>query len=119
MRVASRVTYMGKNLLSDEDGSAGRDGADAAGMETARTRFMQYGYNVTQLLAQLLHNEDHVAPFVAANGFDALLDLARWAVTPGGRPLVAHVSCLSNSVASATHSTTSTTLSVLVKKVIR
>ena len=70
-------------------------------------------------MEQVLHNEDHIAPFVTAKGFNALLDLAKWAVTPSERLLVAHVGCLSSSVASATHSTASTTLLVLVDKVIR
>ena len=72
------------NLISEEGGDASdaenkKEGMD---LETARTHLMQYGYNVTQLLVQILHNEDHIAPFVAVNGFDALLDMARWTVTP-------------------------------------
>eukprot|EP00571_Detonula_confervacea_P003423 CAMPEP_0172329052 /NCGR_PEP_ID=MMETSP1058-20130122/60671_1 /TAXON_ID=83371 /ORGANISM="Detonula confervacea, Strain CCMP 353" /LENGTH=4507 /DNA_ID=CAMNT_0013046199 /DNA_START=90 /DNA_END=13614 /DNA_ORIENTATION=- len=129
VQVMNSVVDIGKNLISDEDGAAAafstenKNDATAANgrmkdLETARTYLMQYAYNITQILEQILHSEDHVAPFVAAGGFDSLLDMARWAVTPGGKQLVVHVTCLSStSVASATHSTTSNTLSVLVKTV--
>ena len=75
--VAGHVVYAGKNLLSDEEGAAGGDWSDAAVLETARTRFMQYEYKITQRLEQLLHNKDHIALFMATKGFDTLLDLAK------------------------------------------
>ena len=39
--VAHRVAYVGKNLPSNNKGAAGADRANAAVLETARTRFMQ------------------------------------------------------------------------------
>ena len=118
IRVANRVATLGKHLLSDEDDILLGE-RSTEDLERARTHLMQFGYNITQLLEQILHNEDHVAPFVAADGFDALLELARWAAAPGGRAMVAHATCLSGSAASATHSTTSGTLSVLAKQIVR
>ena len=112
--VIRKIVKIGQRLITDEDCAVVEPTQDTA---TDRTHLMQYGFNIIQLLEQILQNDDHLTPFVAAGGFDALLDLARWAVTPGGRSLVAQLSCLS--IASGTHSTTSNTLAVLVKSVCR
>jgi len=121
--VIRKIVLIGQKLITDEDCAVvelAQDNATdrgSADLESSRTHLMQYGFNIIQLLEQILHSDDHLTPFVAAGGFDALLDLARWAVTPGGRSLVAQLSCLS--IASATHSTTSNTLAILVKSVCR
>ena len=140
VKVMQRVIYLGKNLISDEEFAVLRGEASVTGMdedgappslnlETRRTHLLQYSFNISQLVEQILHNEDHTAPFVTAGGFDALLDLARWTVTPGGagRGLVAHVSCLTapptaRSVGTVSgrlgYSSASGTLSVLAKMVV-
>lgn len=117
--VIRKIVLIGQKLITDEDCAVVEFAQDTAtaDLESSRTHLMQYGFNIIQLLEQILHSDDHLTPFVAAGGFDALLDLARWAVTPGGRSLVAQLSCLS--IASATHSTTSNTLAILVKSVCR
>ena len=111
-----RVVIIGKTLISDEESDAVAD----RNIDNARTQAMQYGYNVVQLLEQILHSEDHVASFVVAGGFDSLLDFACSVVTPAGRLLVAHLTCLSStSLTSGMYSTTSSTLSVLMKTICR
>lgn len=115
VQVMKRVAFIGKNLTNQEE-STEAIGTD--NLETARTQLMQYGCNVTQLLEQLLHNEDYVSPFLNAGGFDVLLELARWSVIPSGRQLVAHASCLSSpSIACLMHSRTATSLSMVVKNI--
>lgn len=84
-----------------------------------RTCLMQFGFNIVQLLEQILHSDDHITSFVDVGGFDALLDLARDVVTPSGRSIVAHVTCLSGpSITTISHNT-SNTIAVLVKSVFR
>jgi hypothetical protein len=84
-----------------------------------RTCLMQFGFNIVQLLEQILHSDDHITSFVDVGGFDALLDLAQYVVTPSGRSIVAHVTCLScPSITSISHNT-SNTIAVLVKSVFR
>ena len=128
VQVMKRVAFIGKNLSKQEEERDSLDPTIASlenentesgaeiNMETARTHLMQYGYNISQVLEQMLHNEDNIPHFAEAGGFDALLELARWSITPGGRQIVAHVSCLSSpSIANVTHSSTSSTLSSAVK----
>lgn len=125
VQAMNRIVHVGRELMNEEDRAIAfasftstKPPPDPAELEMSRTYLMQYGYNIAQLLEQILHSDDHVGPFVTAGGFDALLDLVQYAVTPGGRTLVAHVACLSSpSVASATHSCTSNSLSVLVRNV--
>ena len=117
--VMKRVVYLGKKLIEDEDAAtttAGGEGSED--LETARTRLMQYTSNIAQLLEQILHTDDHIGSFITEGGFDALLNMATYAITPGGTQLVAHVSCLSGPSA-GNHLTTSNTLSVLVKSITR
>lgn len=84
-----------------------------------RTFLMQFGFNIVQLLEQILHSDDHITSFVDVGGFDALLDLAQYVVTPSGRSIVAHVTCLScPSITTISHNT-SNTIAVLVKSVFR
>ena len=109
-----RIVDIGKKLVSDEDKAV----TPTEELETSRTCLIQYSSNIVQLLEQIIHSEDHVAPFISAGGFDALLDMSRWTATPGGRALVANVTCLSApSAASITHSSTSKTLAILVRAV--
>jgi hypothetical protein len=116
VQVIKRVVSMGRNLTSDEDSQH----VAASNLENSRTILMQYVYNVVQILEQILHVEDHIAPFVAVGGFESLLELACFGLMPGGRSLVAHLTCLSSpSIASSTYSTTFNTLSVLVKTICR
>ena len=125
VQTMNKLVSIGKSLIAEEDGlgtrvAAGKYEEKIKYLDTSRTLLMQYGYNIVQLLEQILHSEDHITPFVSAGGFDALLDMARWTVTPGGRALVANVTCLSSpSVSLATHSSTSRTLSILVRSVCR
>lgn len=110
------IVKIGKELIVDEEKNNAID-PKSENLVSSRTHQIQYVFNVVQLLEQILHGDDHLTSFVAAGGFDALLDLARWAVMPGGRSLVAQLSCLS--IASATHYTTSNTIAALVKSVCR
>jgi hypothetical protein len=117
VQVMKRVVFIGKNVTNQEE-CANDTAIGTVDLETARTRLMQYGYNITQLLEQLLHNEDYVSPFLNAGGFDVLLDLARWSIIPSGRQLVAHASCLSNaSFVCLTHSRSASSLSLVVKTI--
>ncbi|KAL7543885.1 hypothetical protein ACHAXR_013277 [Thalassiosira sp. AJA248-18] len=122
VKIMNRVAHIGKELLFDEDnGTTTTATPRRTDLDTARTELMQYSYNLSQLLEQILHNEDHIAPFVTAGGFDSLLDLVKWTVAPGGRPLVAHVTCLSGPPVGAgagPSSTASGTLSALVRTVV-
>jgi len=86
---------------------------------SGRTCLMQFGFNIVQLLEQILHSNDHITSFIDVGGFDALLDLAQYVVTPSGRSIVAHVTCLSSpSITTISHNT-SNTIAVLVKSVFR
>lgn len=120
VQVMNRIVYIGKTLtmIEEHHGDAVTDAFGDTDLETVRTYLMQYGHNITQLLEQIMHNEDHVPHFVDAGGFDSLLELARWSITPAGKQLVAHVTCLSSpSFGSITHSTTSGSVSVIVRTV--
>ena len=124
VQTMNKLVSIGKSLIAEEDGVGTRLVKTSFDrikyLDTSRTLLMQYGYNIVQLLEQILHSEDHITPFVSVGGFDALLDMARWTVTPGGRALVANVTCLSSpSVSLATHSSTSKTLTMLVRSVCR
>ena len=114
VQVMKRVVFIGKNLSIQEESMEN----STDDLETARTQLMQYGHNVTQLLEQLVHNEDYISPFLNEGGFDVLLELARWSIIPSGRQLVAHASCLScPSLACLTHSRTGSSLSTIVKTI--
>ncbi len=120
VQVMKRVVGMGRSLTSDEESCTASAKAVASHLENSRTCLMQYVHNVVQLLEQILHVEDHIVPFVTVGGFESLLELACSGVVPGGRSLVAHLTCLSSpSIASASYSTTSNTLSILVKTICR
>lgn len=121
VQVIKRVTSMGRRLTSDEETITDASSIiNTSRLESDRTCLIQYICNVVQLLEQIIHVEDHIAPFVAVGGVESLLELACSGVVPGGRTLVAHLTCLSSpSIVSATFSTTSNTLSGLVKTVCR
>ena len=87
----------------------------ASEMENERSCLMQYALNFGQLLEQILHNEDHCEPFVAAGGLDALLRLYP-CLMPAGTQFLANVSCLScPSVSTLAHSTTEDSLTLAFK----
>ena len=71
-------------------------------IENERTRLIQYILNFGQLLEQILHNEDHVEPFVEAGGLDALLKLFPASVSSGFQFLT-HVSGVSSPSVSTLH----------------
>ena len=57
-----RTAALGQRLTAEEGGAAVGVGASAGGeLATRRTQLMQFAYNVTQLIEQILHNEDHVS----------------------------------------------------------
>jgi len=115
VQTMKRVVTMGQELMAEEDAAVVTP--PTKDLETARTCLIQYGYNIVQLLEQVVHSEDHVSSFVAAGGFDALLDLAKYSIMPGGRALVANVTCLSTPSVSTVQSSISKTLSLLTRTV--
>ncbi|KAL9185952.1 hypothetical protein ACHAXT_003729 [Thalassiosira profunda] len=120
--VMERVAHLGKELVAAEDAAVTNTNCDDAresdaDLEVRRTQLAQYVHNVGQLLEQILHADDHVAPFVGAGGYDALLELVRYAVVPGGRGLVAQLSCASGA-AGGTVSSAGRTLEGLAKTVM-
>lgn len=103
----NRVTEIGENLAAkekEEDYGTFKKEGPASEMENERSYLMQYALNFGQLLEQILHNEDHCSPFVAAGGLDALLRLYP-CLMPTGREFLSHISCLScPSVSTLSHS---------------
>ncbi|CAB9503919.1 Probable E3 ubiquitin-protein ligase hulA [Seminavis robusta] len=91
------------------------EGKPATDLENERSCLMQYVLNFGQLLEQILHNEEHCDPFVAAGGLDALLNLFP-SVMPSGQQFLSHVSSLScPSVSTLHHSTAEESLCLAFK----
>ena len=74
-------------------------------LERERSCLIQYTLNMGQLLEQVLHNDDHVEPFVEAGGFPILFDLYTQTM-PKGWSFLAHVSPLSSVTVSTLHHST-------------
>ncbi|GAX13555.1 E3 ubiquitin-protein ligase HUWE1 [Fistulifera solaris] len=84
-------------------------------VEEMRTCLIQYVMNFSQLLEQILHNEDHCEAFVEAGGLDALLKIFP-ASMPCGLQLLSHVSGMSSpSLGTLHHSKLEEALSVTLK----
>merc|ERR1719343_78947 len=65
-----RVLKFGNRLFEKE-----KNEKDHLSLIDERTYFIQYSYSISQLLEQVLHNEEHSIPFVEAGGLDSLLQL--------------------------------------------
>lgn len=90
-------------------------GKPSTDLENDRSCLMQYVLNFGQLLEQILHNEDHCEPFVAAGGLEALLKLFPL-VMPTGFHFLSHISSLScSSVSTLHHSTVEESLCLAFK----
>jgi len=64
------IVDYGKHLLIKE-----KNEKDHLSLINERTYFIQYSYSISQLLKQVLHNEDCSTPFVEAESLDSLLQL--------------------------------------------
>jgi hypothetical protein len=114
IKVMNRIVYIGKTLTLKEGQSSNE--TVEADLVTERTYLVQYSHNVSQLLEHVVHNEDHIPMFLNQGGVDALLELARWSITPAGKQFVNHVSCLSSpSIGSVTHTNISTSFNSIVR----
>jgi len=126
-----RVVFLGKQLIIDEEKEDERYfstanstmdedvicNAGGTPLENSRTCIMQYAFNISQLLEQVLQNSDHATPFINEVGLESLLSLHPL-LLPSHRRFLAHVSCLSNpSVANLTHYTTTSALTLTIKSV--
>mmetsp|Transcript_9044 Transcript_9044/g.11092 ORF Transcript_9044/g.11092 Transcript_9044/m.11092 type:complete len:4662 (-) Transcript_9044:66-14051(-) len=110
-----RVKTLGVRLLKEEE-SFGLSTPSRA-LENSRTCLMQYAYNMSQLLEQVLHNEEHACPFVDAGGLDAVLELHPL-LMPTNSQFLTHVSCLSSpAVANLTHSMTTSGITMTIKSI--
>jgi E3 ubiquitin-protein ligase HUWE1 len=84
-------------------------------VEEMRTCLIQYVMNFSQLLEQILHNEDHCEAFVEAGGLDALLKIFPTSM-PCGLQFLSHVSGMSSpSLGTLHHSKLEEALSVTLK----
>ena len=114
VQAINRIVKIGKKLLSDEK-TAEQTGTGFDHLEDERTCLMQYAYNISQLLEQILHNEVLATPFIDAGGLESLLELYP-VLMPFGRQFLSHVSCLSNpATANITHSTTTNAITLTIK----
>lgn len=104
----NKVAQFGEELCRKEEGYEGTTpttNMQASELENERSCLIQYALNFGQILEQILHNEDHCDPFVAAGGLDALLKLYPY-MTLTGTEFLSHISSLScPSVSTLTHST--------------
>lgn len=117
VQVMNRIVYIGKQLTLKEEHNIPCDLSDTD-LITERTYLVQYSHNIAQMLEQILHKEDHVPLFINEGGVDALLEMARWSITPAGKQFVAHVTCLSSpSIGSVTHTNISTSFGAIVRTI--
>ena len=77
VRTLSKIVSLGRELVEKEKDvtSASPSFASAKEVEDLRTYLLQYSYNMSQLLEQILHQESHCGTFVQLGGLDALLEL--------------------------------------------
>lgn len=114
-----RLVVQGKGIVEKEMSMEPNDDDDelAAEVEASRTCLLQYTYNFSQLLEQVLHHESHSSSFVDFGGLDALLDLFPLLI-PRGSKFIAHISCLSGpSFAKLSHLTNSAALTVAIRSI--
>jgi E3 ubiquitin-protein ligase HUWE1 len=107
----NRVVLFADELTVLEDGYRHEE----KDVEEMRTCLIQYVMNFSQLLEQILHNEDHCEAFVEAGGLDALLKIFP-ASMPSGLQFLSHVSGMSSpSLGTLHHSKLEEALSVTLK----
>mmetsp|Transcript_22179 Transcript_22179/g.25505 ORF Transcript_22179/g.25505 Transcript_22179/m.25505 type:complete len:1567 (+) Transcript_22179:308-5008(+) len=119
-----RLVVIGQILVVKEDSAEDDNfintketGSDVFTLEDSRTSFMQYAFNLCQLLEQILHNSEHTKPFVEAGGLDVLLSLYPL-LLPTNSAFLAQISCLSNpSLSNLTHYSTSIALNPAMKSI--
>jgi hypothetical protein len=91
--------------------------ASAKEVEDLRTYLLQYSYNMSQLLEQILHQESHCGTFVQLGGLDALLELFPLLI-PTGSHFLSHISCMTGpSFAKISHLTNSSALTLAIRNI--
>jgi len=65
-----RILVFGNHLLEKE-----KCCKDDPNLINERTYLIQHARNISQLLEQVLHNEEHSTPFVESGGLESLLQL--------------------------------------------
>jgi len=114
----NRTVILGESLFQDESHAETETHVNSTRnkkLENDRTCLMQYAYNISQLLEQILHNEVLAEPFMEAGGLESLLKLYPY-LMPFGCQFLSHISCLSNpATANITHSTTTNAITLTIK----
>jgi len=115
----SRIVSFGKEVVEKEKArDVPVDGAPPSReIEGLRTCLVQYAYNISQLLEQVLHHESHCGSFVDRGGLDALLELFPLLI-PGGTQFLSHASCLgAPSFAKLSHLTNSGAITAVIRSI--
>ena len=80
-----------------------------------RTLFLQYVSHISQLIEQVVLNEDNAKYYIKSGGISSLLSLYEH-LLPNGRTLLSHISCLSNiSIAHLSHFAAASHLTMTIK----
>ena len=119
VRTLSKIVSLGRELVEKEKDvtSASPSFASAKEVEDLRTYLLQYSYNMSQLLEQILHQESHCGTFVQLGGLDALLELFPLLI-PTGSHFLSHISCMTGpSFAKISHLTNSSALTLAIRNI--
>ena len=119
VRTLSKIVSLGRELVEKEKDvtSSSPSFASAKEVEDLRTYLLQYSYNMSQLLEQILHQESHCGTFVQLGGLDALLELFPLLI-PTGSHFLSHISCMTGpSFAKISHLTNSSALTLAIRNI--
>jgi len=117
VKTLSHIVSLGKEVVEKEKNVSSSFSISAKEVEDMRTHLLQYSYNLSQLLEQILHQESHCGTFVQLGGLDALLELFPLLI-PTGSHFLSHISCMTGpSFAKISHLTNSSALTLAIRNI--